>query len=85
MHGWYYLPFPEKPVTSDWWQMDNASRPKKWGPDMDTDVIIRENGDTIEVEMKTSGVVGAPWRVELAFPGINRISNDHLTMSVYGG
>ena len=84
MRGWYYLPFPQKPATSDWWQMDNASRPKKWGPDMDIDVDVRENGDAIEVEVKTSGVVGAPWRVELAFSGIDRISNDHLTMPIHG-
>ena len=84
MRGWYYLPFPEKPATSDWWQMDNASRPKKWGPDMDIDVIVREVDDRIDVEIRTSGVVGAPWRVELAFSGIDRISNDHLTMPVHG-
>ena len=42
MRGWYYLPFEEKPETSDWWQMDNAARKKKLGPDMDIDVTIRE-------------------------------------------
>ena len=27
MTGWYYLPFAEKPATSDWWQMaGNTSR-----------------------------------------------------------
>jgi len=84
MRGWYYLPFKEKPATSDWWQMDNASRDKKTGPDMDIDVIIREAGDALEVEVKTSGVEGAPWRVELAFAGIDRISNPHMTMPVTG-
>lgn len=84
MRGWYYLPFPQKPATSDWWQMDNASRPKKWGPDMDIDVTVRENGDAIEVEIKVNGVAGAPWRVELAFSGIDRISNDHFTMPIHG-
>ncbi len=84
MRGWYYLPFPEKPATSDWWQMDNASRPKKWGPDMDIDVTVRENGDAIEAEIKVNGVAGAPWRVELAFSGIDRISNDHFTMPIHG-
>lgn len=84
MRGWYYLPFEEKPATSDWWQMDNASRPKKMGPDMDIDVIIRENADGIDVDIKTSGVTGAPWRVEFAFSGIDRISNDHMTMPVHG-
>ena len=84
MRGWYYLPFPEKPATSDWWKMDNASRPKKWGPDMDIDVTVREVPDGIDVEIQTSGVQGAPWRVELAFTGIDRISNDHMTMPVHG-
>ena len=84
MRGWYYLPFEEKPATSDWWKMDNASRKKKLGPDMDIDVTVREADDTIEVEIRTSGVEGAPWRVELAFSGIERISNEHMTMPVHG-
>ena len=84
MHGWYYLPFPEKPDTSDWWKMDNASRPKKWGPDMDIDVVVRDSENGIDVDIRTSGVVGAPWRVELAFSGITRISNDHVTMPIHG-
>ena len=84
MRGWYYLPFPEKPATSDWWKMDNAKRPKKWGPDMDIDVIVRDADDGIEVDIKTSGVQGAPWRVELAFSGIDRLENDHLVMPIQG-
>ena len=84
MRGWYYLPFPEKPATSDWWQMDNASRPKKWGPDMDIDVVIRDTADGIDVDIRTSGVKGAPWRVELAFSGIDRIENAHMTMPIHG-
>ena len=84
MRGWYYLPFPEKPATSDWWQMDNASRPKKLGPDMDIDVTIREAEGGIDVDIRTSGVEGAPWRVELAFSGIDRIANEHMTMPVRG-
>ncbi|MGN0747194.1 MAG: hypothetical protein ACI4ML_11005 [Aristaeellaceae bacterium] len=84
MRGWYYLPFAEPPATSDWWQMDNASRDKKLGPDMDIDVTIREAGEGLEVEVSTSGVSGAPWRVELAFEGITRISNEHMTMPVHG-
>ena len=84
MRGWYYLPFEEKPVTSDWWKMDNASRKKKLGPDMDIDVTVREAEEGLEVEIRTSGVKGAPWRVELAFNGIKRISNEHMTMPING-
>lgn len=84
MRGWYYLPFEEKPATSDWWKMDNASRKKKLGPDMDIDVTIRETAEGLDVEIRTSGVEGAPWRVELAFNGIKRISNEHMTMPING-
>ncbi len=84
MRGWYYLPFPEKPATSDWWKMDNASRPKKWGPDMAIDVIVRDTEEGIDVDIRTSGVQGAPWRIELAFSGIDRLENDHLTMPIHG-
>ena len=84
MRGWYYLPFEEKPDTSDWWKMDTASRPKKLGPNMDIDIAVRETPDGIDVEIDTSGVAGAPWRVELAFSGIDRISNEHMTMPVRG-
>lgn len=84
MRGWYYLPFEEKPATSDWWKMDNAGRPKKMGPDMHIDVTVRETEGGIDVEIRTSGVEGAPWRIELAFSGIDRISNEHLTMPVHG-
>ena len=84
MRGWYYLPFPEKPATSDWWQMDNASRPKKLGPDMDIDVTVRDTDDGIAVDIRTSGVQGAPWRAELAFSGIDRLENDHMVMPIHG-
>ncbi len=84
MRGWYYLPFEEKPETSDWWKMDNASRPKKLGPDMDIDVIIRDTENGLDVDIRTSGVEGAPWRVELAFSGIDRIYNSHMTMPIHG-
>ncbi len=84
MRGWYYLPFEEKPDTSDWWKMDNSSRNKKMGPDMDIDVVIWETDDGIDVDIQTSGVEGAPWRVELAFNGIERLSNEHMTMPITG-
>ena len=64
--------------------MDNAARPKKLGPDMDIHVIVRETAQGIDVDIQTSGVEGAPWRIELAFSGIDRISNEHMTMPVHG-
>lgn len=84
MRGWYYLPFSEKPDTSDWWQMDHAARPKKTGPDMEVDVYITELADGLRVRIKTSGVSGAPWRIEIAFAGIDGISTEHISLPVSG-
>lgn len=84
MKGWYYLPFREKPQTSDWWKMDHASREKKLGPDMQIDVWVREREDGVDVRVKTSGVEGAPWRIELAFGGVNFLTNDYLDMPLSG-
>ncbi len=75
MHGWYYLPFEEKPETNDWWSMDHTKRPQKSGPDMQIDVTVTEVEEGLEVRFRTSGVSGAPWRVELAFAGIHTMDD----------
>ncbi len=84
MRGWYYLPFAQKPPTSDWWKMDNAARDKKLGPDMQIDVWVKEVENGVDVRVKTSGVEGAPWRIELAFSGVNFLSNDYVDMPFTG-
>lgn len=84
MRGWYYLPFEEAPATSDWWKMDNAARQKKYGPDMQVDVWVRQAEDGVDLRVKTSGVAGAPWRVELAFLGVNFLHGPLFDMPVSG-
>lgn len=84
MRGWYYLPFKEKPATSDWWKMDNASRDLKLGPDMHIDVWVKEVENGVDVRVKTSGVEGAPWRIELAFSGVNFLTNEYMDMPLSG-
>lgn len=84
MRGWYYLPFAEKPETSDWWKMDNASRDKKLGPDMQIDVWVKEVENGVDVRVRTSGVEGAPWRIELAFSGVNLMTNESMDMPLTG-
>lgn len=87
MHGWYYLPFPEDklPKTSDWWEMENTTkRPKKMGPDVDIDAYISEVEGGLDIRFVTKGITGAPWRVELAFNGVDYMQNDHLAMPVTG-
>lgn len=84
MRGWYYLPFEQTPPTSDWWKMDNASREKKLGPDMQIDVWVREAEGGVDIRVKTSGVEGAPWRIELAFSGVDFLTSPHLDMPLSG-
>ncbi len=84
MRGWYYLPFAEKPPTSDWWKMDNASRDQKLGPDMHIDVWVKEAENGLDVRVKTSGVEGAPWRIELAFSGVDFLTNDYVDLPLTG-
>ena len=56
MTGWYYLPFAEKPATSDWWQMDNAHREKLYGPDMVFDVQVNEVENGLDIHIVNSGI-----------------------------
>ena len=84
MRGWYYLPFAEKPETSDWWKMDNASRNKKTGPDMQIDVWVKEVENGVDVRVRTSGVEGAPWRIELAFSGVSLMTSEYVDMPLTG-
>ena len=64
--------------------MDNASRNKKMGPDMQIDVWVKEVENGVDVRVKTSGVEGAPWRIELAFSGVNFLTNDYMDMPLTG-
>ncbi|MBQ9119148.1 MAG: hypothetical protein IJY09_03700 [Lachnospiraceae bacterium] len=84
MRGWYYLPFPEKPESSDWWQMDHSRRPRKTGPDMEITVKIEEQEHGLAVTVRTAGVSGAPWRIETAFAGIEELATEQEKVSVTG-
>ena len=80
MTGWYYLPFAEKPATSDWWQMDNAHRKKLYGPDMVFDVQVNEVENGLDIHIVNSGIDRAPLRVELAFNAGCRVENEHFML-----
>ncbi len=84
MRGWYYLPFEEAPETSDWWKMDNSSRKKRLGPDMQIDVWVREGENGVCLRIKTSGVSSAPWRIELAFSGVNFLTSKQIDLPLSG-
>lgn len=69
--GWYYLPFDEKPDTSDWWAMDNPhTRKKTEGLPLDTVLAIVKQKDGIDLHITTTGIDQLPLRLEFAFlPG----------------
>lgn len=79
MVGWYYLPFKTPQSTKDWWKMNNASRDKLLGPNMNFAISISEIDDGIKVRIKTTGIDRAPLRLEFAFDEGCRIENDHFT------
>lgn len=83
MHGQYNFPF-ERKQESEWWKSDAAAKPRRERPSMEIDVMIREEGEELVVEFKMAGVKGAPWRVEMAFSGIDRIVNEHMDLAVRG-
>lgn len=80
MTGWYYLPFAEKPATSDWWQMDHSQRQLLHGPDMIFDVTVQEVADGVDVHIVNTGIDRAPLRVELAFDAGCRVETESFTL-----
>ncbi len=82
--GWYYLPFEESQDTSDWWEMDHSKRKIKEAPNLTVAVDVKPYPDRVEIRMKTEGITDAPFRVEMAFRGIERIESDAFCMEVKG-
>ena len=77
--GWYYLPFPEKPETSDWWQMDNPNRrPKTEGLPLDTILNIVKRPDGIDLHIKTEGIDQLPLRMEFSFLPGGYVRTEHF-------
>ncbi len=84
--GWYYQPFPEPPPTSDWWRMDNASRPKTEGLPLDIALEVRLREDGAELRLHTAGVDRLPLRVELGLlPGGILSGEGFVQKTVPGG
>lgn len=85
--NWYYLPFyPDKPVTSDWWAMDNANTRKRFqGVALDTFVDIAMTEDGIDITVCTEGLDWLPLRVELGFPGGSKLRSESFLMEGKAG
>jgi len=77
--GWYYLPFDEKPATSDWWAMDNPhTRKKTEGLPLDTELEIVKAEDGIDLYIRTSGIDQLPLRCEFSFLPGGYVRTEHF-------
>lgn len=84
--GWYYLPFPEKPETSDWWAMDNPHRrPKTEGLPLDTVLDIVKRPDGIDLHLHTSGIDQLPLRMEFSFLPGGYVRTEHFLQRTHAG
>ena len=84
--GWYYLPFPEKPETSDWWAMDNPHRrPKIEGLPLDTKLEIVEQEDGIDLHLTTTGIDQLPLRLEFGFLPGGYVRTEHFVQPAAAG
>lgn len=85
--SWYYLPYwPDRPASSDWWEMDSPNTRKKvLGMPLDTvvSVSVLENG--IDVAVSTDGVDRLPLRVELGFPPDCQVRSDSFILTGRAG
>lgn len=85
MQGWYYLPFEEKPETSDWWKMDHSKRKQKQAPNLKITAEITEEEDGICLHLKAAGVENAPLRVEMAVYGAQKLLADSFVCDALPG
>ncbi len=83
--GWYYMPFKEKPSTTDWWQMDNSKRERIISNYTEIIVEVTDIEDGIEVDIKTNGIDRIPLRVEMSLPVDGKIYADNFVLEAKGG
>ncbi len=84
--GWYYLPFPEKPATSDWWAMDNPHRrPRTEGLPLDTFLDIVKRPDGVDLHIRTEGIDQLPLRMEFSFLPGGYVRTEHFLQRAKAG
>lgn len=83
--GWYYLPFGEQQLTSDWRQMDHSKRQLLTGPSMDVTVLITEQQDGLDLMVLTDGYENIPVRMEILLPDQCLLTSDYIEMSGHAG
>ncbi len=83
--GWYYLPFKESPGTSDWWKMDHGKREKLINSHLDTEVVIDELEDGLELTVKADGLDRLPLRLEVCVPAGAVVENSSFWLKAGAG
>lgn len=84
--SWYYLPFQEKPATSDWWAMDNEhSRERMQGLALNMLLEVTEQADGVDLKLSTSGLDQVPLRVEFSFLPGGRLRSPHFITAAHKG
>ncbi len=84
--SWYYLPFDDKPATSDWWAMDNANTRKRMqGLALDVSVEVTVKPGGVDLHLKTSGLDRVPLRMEFSFLPDCRLRTEHFITKGHGG
>lgn len=83
--GWYYLPWREKPETSDWWKMDHGKREKIYPSEIRTSIVVKEDEDGLIMTLRTEGLDRLPMRVELNIPAGTIVENDAFYLNASAG
>lgn len=82
---WYYLPWDEKPETSDWWQMDQSKRKLQISSQVHTQLRVKELEDGLEISLHTDGLERLPLRLQLCVPAGTVIRNDAVWLKASAG
>lgn len=83
--GWYYLPFQEAPATSDWWEMDHASRDKLISSQLTITLEIVEQDDGLDLHLRTEGLDRLPLRVEFCVPAGTVLDHSSFNLRAQAG
>lgn len=79
-YGRYYLPFPEKPETSDWWEMDKSKRPTVQEMSLSIDVLVRPAEEGVRVRFSSAGCTNIPIKLDWSVKGCKAVYGDGFTL-----
>ncbi len=83
--SWYYLPFKEKPETSDWWEMDQTKREKLISSRLKTTLEIHEKDQGLELLLRAEGLDRLPLRLEVCIPKGVTLEHDAFELEAAAG